>query len=150
MPAAGPLPSSVPGKRELVDAAPAGIYDSALQAATTAGRKEPLLDVRIGSTTFQALLDTGSSVSLLGLPAMTAAQATGASHKREVRTLRLATGWSQSSTSLRCKIQWAAGSRRQRFLFVPDLCRDIVLGRDFLTITGISVHVALGGWTIGT
>lgn len=141
---------SVSGKPTLVDAAPAGIYDSALQVATTAGRKEPLLDIRIGATTFQALLDSGSSVSLLGQQAMAAAEATGASHKREVRALRLTTGWSKSATSLRCKIHWAAGSRRQRFLCVPDLCRDVVLGRDFLTVTGISLHVALGGWTIGT
>ncbi|KAH7972031.1 hypothetical protein HPB52_005802 [Rhipicephalus sanguineus] len=52
---------SVSGKPTLVDAAPASIYDSALQVATTAGRKEPLLDIRIGATTFQALLDSGSS-----------------------------------------------------------------------------------------
>ncbi|KAG0433316.1 hypothetical protein HPB47_020033 [Ixodes persulcatus] len=92
VPTAWPFSSTVSGKRTLVDAVPVSIYDRALQVATTAGGKEPLLDVTIGSSTFKALLDTGSSVSLLGRPAIAAAQATGASQKREVRTLRLATG----------------------------------------------------------
>ncbi|KAL3218455.1 hypothetical protein MRX96_050719 [Rhipicephalus microplus] len=51
----------------------------------------------------------------------------------DVRVLRLASGWSQSTMSLKCQIEWAAGCRRQQFLCVPDLCRDVVLGRDFLT-----------------
>ncbi|KAH6927152.1 hypothetical protein HPB50_000013 [Hyalomma asiaticum] len=54
------------------------------------------------------------------------------------------TGSSQSATLLQCKIHWVAWSRRQCSLCVPDLCRDIVLGRDFLTVTGISLYVALG------
>ncbi|KAL3203329.1 hypothetical protein MRX96_041945 [Rhipicephalus microplus] len=52
---------------------------------------------------------------------------------RVLRVLRLASGWSQSTMSLKCQIEWAAGCRRQQFLCVPDLCRDVVLGRDFLT-----------------
>lgn len=140
----------MPGKRRAVGAGPASIYNGALQVATTAGCKEPLLDVRIGSTTFQALLDTGSSVSLLGSAATTAALASGVKTKVEVHTLRLASGWFQASSSLKSKIYWGASNRRQRFICVPDLCRDVVLGRDFLTATGMSLHVALGGWTVGT
>lgn len=143
-----PLP--VPGKRETVGATPASTYETALRIAAVAGNREPLLEVRIGRTTFLALLDTGSSVSLLGTPAARVAEATGAKHRVQERALRLATGWSQSSTSLKCKIHWASSNRIQRFLCVPDLCRDIVLGRDFLTATGMSLHVALSGWTIGT
>ncbi|KAL3227062.1 hypothetical protein MRX96_048860, partial [Rhipicephalus microplus] len=79
-----------------------------------------------------------------------AAQASGAKPKADVRVLRLASGWSQSTMSLKCQIEWAAGCRRQQFLCVPDLCRDVVLGRDFLTVSGISLHVSLGGWTVGT
>ncbi|KAL3195208.1 hypothetical protein MRX96_001879 [Rhipicephalus microplus] len=108
------------------------------------------MDVRIGSSTFKALLDTGSSVSFFGPHATAAAQASGAKPKADVRVLRLASGWSQSTMSLKCQIEWAAGCRRQQFLCVPDLCRDVVLGRDFLTVSGISLHVSLGGWTVGT
>ncbi|KAL3236769.1 hypothetical protein MRX96_022184 [Rhipicephalus microplus] len=140
----------MPGKPVAVDAAPAGTYGSAHQVATTAGGKEPLMDVRIGSSTFKALLDTGSSVSFFGPHAAAAAQASGAKPKADVRVLRLASGWSQSTMSLKCQIEWAAGCRRQQFLCVPDLCRDVVLGRDFLTVSGISLHVSLGGWTVGT
>ncbi|KAL3191219.1 hypothetical protein MRX96_018787 [Rhipicephalus microplus] len=108
------------------------------------------MDVRIGSSTFKALLDTGSSVSFFGPHAAAAAQASGAKPKADVRVLRLASGWSQSTMSLKCQIEWAAGCRRQEFLCVPDLCRDVVLGRDFLTVSGISLHMSLGGWTDGT
>lgn len=97
-------------KQALVDVMLTGIYDSVLQVATTTGRKEPLMKTCIGEMTFQALLDTGSSVSILER-AMASAGATGASHRREVRKLCLATGWSQSATLLRCKIHGAAGSR---------------------------------------
>ncbi|KAL3183738.1 hypothetical protein MRX96_033816 [Rhipicephalus microplus] len=108
------------------------------------------MDVRIGSSMFKALLDTGSSVSFFGPHAAAAAQASGAKPKADVRVLRLASGWSQSTMSLKCQIEWAAGCRRQQFLCVPDLCRDVVLGRDFLRVSGISLHVSLGGWTVGT
>lgn len=150
MPAARSPAGAVPGKPEAVGAAPAGTYGSAHHVATTAGNKEPLLDVRIGSSTFKALLDTGSSVSFLGPSAAAVAQACGAKPKEDIRALRLASGWSQSTTSLKCRIEWTAGCRIQQFLCVPDLCRDVVLGRDFLTVSGVSLHVALGGWTVGT
>ncbi|KAH8009843.1 hypothetical protein HPB51_020191 [Rhipicephalus microplus] len=74
----------------------------------------------------------------------------GAKPKADVRVLRLASGWSQSTMPLKCQIEWAAGCRRQQFLCIPDLCRDVVLGRDFLMVSGISLHVSLGGWTVGT
>ncbi|KAH9378319.1 hypothetical protein HPB48_018872 [Haemaphysalis longicornis] len=76
--------------------------------ATTAGSREPLLDVSIESTTFQALLDPGSSVSLLGSAATAAAQAAGSKTKMELHTLRLASGWFQASSSLKSKIYWGS------------------------------------------
>ncbi|KAH8036972.1 hypothetical protein HPB51_007641 [Rhipicephalus microplus] len=133
VPAIGSPASTVPGKPVAVGAAQAGTYGSAHQVATTAGAKEPLMDIRSGSSTFKALLDTGSSISIFGLHATAAARASGAKPKANVRVLRLASGWSQSTMSLKCPIEWAAGCRRQQFLCVPDLCRDVVLGRDFLT-----------------
>ncbi|KAL3178149.1 hypothetical protein MRX96_038669 [Rhipicephalus microplus] len=108
------------------------------------------MDVRIGSSTLKALLDTGSSVSFFGPHATAAAQASGAKPKADVRVLRLESGWSQSTMSPEMPDQVGCRFRRQQFLCVPDLCRDVVLGRDFLTVSGISLHVSLGGWTVGT
>ncbi|KAL3231291.1 hypothetical protein MRX96_023339 [Rhipicephalus microplus] len=142
--------ATVPGKPVTVGAATAGTYGSAHQVATTAGGKEPLMDVRIGSSTFKALLDTGSSVIFFGPQAAAAARASGTKPKADVRVLRLASGWRQSTMSLKCQIEWAARCRRQQFLCVPDLCRDVVLGRDFLTVSGISLQVPLGDETVGT
>lgn len=122
-----PLP--VPEKREAVGATPANTYETGPRVRAVAGNREPLLEVRIGQTTFLALLDTGLSVSLLRTPAARAVEAMGAKLRIQGRALRLATRWSQSSTALKCKIHLATSSRIQRFLCVPDLCRDIVLGR---------------------
>ncbi|KAL3199534.1 hypothetical protein MRX96_013857, partial [Rhipicephalus microplus] len=141
VPAIGSPASTVPGKPVAVGAAQAGTYGSAHQVATTAGAKEPLMDIRSGSSTFKALLDTGSSISIFGLHATAAARASGAKPKANVRVVRLASGWSQSTMSLKCPIEWAAGCRRQQFLCVPDQCRDVVLGSDFLTVSGISALV---------
>ncbi|KAH8042414.1 hypothetical protein HPB51_023253 [Rhipicephalus microplus] len=108
------------------------------------------MDVRLGSSTFKALLDTGSSGKLLQDRTPRRRPKLLDQTQADVRVLRLASGWSQSTMSLKCQIEWAAGCRRQQFLCVPDLCRDVVLGRDFLTVSGISLHVSLGGWTVGT
>ncbi|KAL3182668.1 hypothetical protein MRX96_034581 [Rhipicephalus microplus] len=150
LPAIGSPASTVPGKPVAVGAAAVGTYGSAHQVATTPYGEEPLLYVRIGLPTFKAMLDTGSSISFFGLHAVAAAQASGAKPKADVRVLSLASGWSQPTMSLKRQIEWAASCRRQQFLCVPDLCHDVVLGRDFLTVSGISLHVPLGGWTVGT
>lgn len=52
--------------------------------------------------------------------------------------------------SLKCQIECAASCLRQQFLCIPSLCTDIVSGRDLLTASGISLHVALGGWIVST
>lgn len=75
-------------------------FGSAHQVATTAGGKEPHLDIHIGSSTFNTLLETGSSESILGLPAAAVAQAFAAKAKADMCALRLASDWSQSTTSL--------------------------------------------------
>lgn len=123
---------------------------AATQVAVSAGWEEPILAVQIGNTMFQALTDRGSSVSLRGMPGAKLVEETGAKHRTQVRALCLATGWSQSKTSLKCKIQWDTSSCNQRLMCVPELCRDTVLGKHLLSATGISIYVALGGWTIGT
>ncbi|KAH6930231.1 hypothetical protein HPB50_012137 [Hyalomma asiaticum] len=143
-------PLSMYGKRQAVGATPARTYETALQIAALAGNKEPLLEVQIGWRTFQALLYAGSSMTSLGAPAARVTVESGAQPKTQEQALRLATGWSLSTTSL--KVQNTVGHKQPQssFLCVPDLFRDIVLGRDFLTATGISVRVSLGGWTVGT
>lgn len=79
---------------------------------------------------------------------MEAAQVSGGREKACKRTLHLATGWSHCGTAMCCKIRSAGCDQRHCFLFMPVLCRDIVLGRDFLKVSGITVHMALGGWTL--
>lgn len=108
-----------------------------------------MLEILIGQNVFYALLDTDASVSLMNARALGVAEQSGATIKVEKRTLRLAKGWSDTAQTVRCRIKWQGGSRKQRFLFLPELCHDVVLGRDFLAVAGISLHMGLGGWTLG-
>lgn len=73
-----------------------------------------------------------------------------AKQKHEVCALRMADGFSQCTTSMRCGIQWAGGPDRRRFLYGPGPFRDIVLGRDLLMVhmSGISAHVTVGTKTV--
>ncbi|KAG0424688.1 hypothetical protein HPB47_028097 [Ixodes persulcatus] len=121
-------PGQLSGKRAYVKAAPASVYETALQVAATAGGKEPLLELTIGDRVFHALLDTGSSVSLFGDPAVAAARATGAGLREEAHSLRLAMGWSSTTQSIRRRIRWSGGLRKLCFIHMPGLCRDVILG----------------------
>jgi hypothetical protein len=38
----------------------------------------------------------------------------------------------------------------QTFVCLPGLCRDVILGRDFLERSNISIHIGRRGWTVGT
>lgn len=139
----------MPGKLEAVEASPASFYDTSLQVTATAGGKEPLLEVRLGDRSFLALMDSGSSASLIGDAAMAAVTAAGAGVREEQRSLRLAQGSSITTQSTRCRVHWTGESRKQRFLHLPGLCHEVVLGRDFLAAAGISLHISLRGWTLG-
>ncbi|KAL3205338.1 hypothetical protein MRX96_011234 [Rhipicephalus microplus] len=123
---------SVPGKRETVGATPASTYETALRIAAVAGNREPLLEVRIGRTTFLALLDTGSSVSLLGTPAARVAEATGAKHRVQERALRLAT--EEAFTALKQSLAHDA------VMSLPDLNRPFVVETD---ASGIGIAAVL-------
>ncbi|KAL3182556.1 hypothetical protein MRX96_007230 [Rhipicephalus microplus] len=95
------------------------------------------MNVRIGSSTFKALLDTGSSVSFFGPHAAPAAQASEAKPKADVRVLCLASGWSQSTISLKCLIEchlggWTVGTEPQRIVpFVKAVMEEPEAVDDF-------------------
>ncbi|KAL3191686.1 hypothetical protein MRX96_059634 [Rhipicephalus microplus] len=81
-------PCAVLGKRVTVGTSLATAYsDFGMQVASAAGEgKEALLDVRISSTTFRALFDTGSSVNLLGPLATSMACSSGEKQTRNSNT----------------------------------------------------------------
>jgi predicted aspartyl protease len=110
----------------------------------------PLLAVSIGDRTLLALLDTGSSVSLLGDEALQAAVAARSKPININRSLRLAAGTTTATAQVKVFITWPGGERRHRFLYLPGLEHALILGRDFLHAVGMSLHTAEGGWTLGT
>jgi Aspartyl protease len=110
---------------------------------------EPTILVTIGGQRFAALLDTGSSRSLLGHEAMMAAAESGSSLSDAHHVLQLAAGSSTATYSLSSSIRWQGGHIIQPFLYLPGMNRQVILGRDFLNESRISIDVNRGEWTMG-
>jgi Retroviral aspartyl protease len=111
---------------------------------------KPLLEIAIGSRTFLALIDTGSSVSLVGHRAHDAAIAAGTTASTCRVSLQLASGWTTSDSYLQISVAFQGGRVHQAFLSLPTLSHDVVLGRDFLAITGMVLDIRRGVWAIGS
>ena len=109
----------------------------------------PLLRVEILSQEFLALLDTGSTGSLVGADIQDLINKSNSKINTDLRAISMAVGNCQAAESCILSVKWCSGSRRQRFIIVPNLNRPIILGQDFLRATHINVNVAEGGWTQG-
>lgn len=110
---------------------------------------EPTMWVTIGDKRFTALLDSGSSRSLLGHDAMLAAAESGSCLSETQHVLQLAAGSSMATYSLSTPLRWQGGALHQAFLYLPGMNRQVILGRDFLHASGISIHIHRGEWSMG-
>ena len=109
----------------------------------------PLLRVEILGQEFLALLDTGSTGSLVGSDIQALISKSKSKITTDLRAISMAVGNCQAAESCILSVKWCSGTRRQRFIIVPNLNRSIILGLDFLKATHINVNVAEGGWTQG-
>jgi len=106
----------------------------------------PVLTVEILGTKFSALLDSGSTLSLAGQRLCEAVKAKGIKTAEVNQMLRLATATCTMSRRAVLGVKSVIGKRRQTLMLVPEMSRDLILGRDFLAATGISLHIKEGGW----
>ena len=110
---------------------------------------KPIMSVVILGQKFPGLLDTGSTVSILG------EQLFPLLHDRNVKLLptdrefSLAAGRALAIGSVFINIIWPGGSKRHHFYLLERLNRPVLLGRDFITATNISLHMKAKGWTVG-
>lgn len=114
------------------------------------GQKAPFLQITLAGTQIPALLDTGANVCLLGDVAFQIAKRNRITIRPVNSHLNLAYGSTKVAGSLRLQIRWKGGSCRQRFLIIPGLNLQAILGRDFLCKQNISIHLSEKGWTLGT
>lgn len=113
------------------------------------GKGEPSILVKIAGETHLALLDSGSSLSLLGDHFIQLIRARGWTVQSYPQQVKLAAGKTTCTGKLCLKVKWAGGSRKQTFVLMPGLCKPIVLGRDFIGGSNISIHIKERGWTLG-
>lgn len=109
----------------------------------------PLIDVQICNTPAQALLDTGSNISLLGNKFIHIIDSLNLKIQETSRTIKLASGNCISKACISLNVKFQGGTRRTTFVLLPELPIDVLLGRDFIYATEIVPHLYLSGWTMG-
>lgn len=114
------------------------------------GNSPPLLKFRAMGVDFLGLLDSGSSVSLLGDAGVALCKERGVTTKRCQTLVRFGRGNTRVAGSVRLIMRFPGGKRRQRFLLVPGLSPAVILGRDFLVGTDMDLRISAGGWTCGS
>ncbi|CAG7728686.1 unnamed protein product, partial [Allacma fusca] len=107
------------------------------------------MEVEILGLKSLALLDTGSSISILGKQYIELIDRNNIKITKALRELTMASGSCDANDSVYLTISWPGGSRRQRFVLLPTLNRQMLLGRDFIIACNISLHLQEKGWTLG-
>ena len=125
-------------------------YNEALTTCNERDVNVPTIDVNILGKSYQGLLDSGSSVSIVGNDIIDIVHRTNVKIQQVNVPLRLASGKTRCIGKVILKVKWLGGSKRQTFLLLPDLCQSVILGRDFIAAENISIHLRDRGWTLGT
>lgn len=107
---------------------------------------QPILEIDIAGSIFQALVDTGSSISLVGSRAQQVALEAGALLDPIRTTIQLAVGHSESHSSIVIPFIFQGLNITHSFTYLSDLLYDVVLGRDFLECTGMVIDIAHNQW----
>ncbi|CAL8129912.1 unnamed protein product [Orchesella dallaii] len=99
---------------------------------------------------YPALLDTGSSVSLVGsiiIEKLKTLNIVPVEKKNKILGLG---GISESVASVELEIQIPSGSRLHSFMLLPGIIQYVLLGRDFIGAEGIGIFVGKGGYVMET
>ena len=110
---------------------------------------QPVMTVGILGKQWPALLDSGSTISILGGSAIDVIKEQGVTISPAVRNFTQAAGHCSSIGSVYLTIIWPGGSKRQHFALLPELHRAVLLGRDFLIACNVNLHLKERGWTVG-
>jgi transposase InsO family protein len=113
------------------------------------GNSRPFIKVKVLNQDFPAFLDTGSSVSIIGDDVIKLVKESGVRCRKLSKEIRFLKGTCKAELAVSLKLDFLKGEKKQNFLLVPGALKSILLGRDFLAPTNISVHVGLGGWSVG-
>src|SRR5258705_9106519 len=108
---------------------------------TARRRVEPLIPVEICRVKFPALLDSGSDISLLGDDAMRICEEHFCRMEHVAQDITLAAGGTKADRAVTLNIKWRGGKQKVRFIYLPKLTRQVILGRDFIGAVGIIINI---------
>lgn len=130
-----------------VQAAETPLAPSACRAGLLTGGNAPFIPVTIAGREFAALLDTGASASLFSEEVLSHLRKHSVRLRDCRTTFNLAKGVAHSAGAARLTVRWGDRVRRTRFIHLPGLSVPVILGRDFLLKTGITVDIMNGGYS---
>jgi transposase InsO family protein len=129
---------------------PHAIPDKDELDAKVVSKKEdlpPFMNVKILGKEFAAFLDTGSSISVVGDEVIALMDESGVKRSKQKHEIRFLKGTCISESFVKLRIEFKFGTQSTRFRVMSGAISTVLLGRDFLRPTNISVHIGLGGWT---
>jgi len=110
----------------------------------------PILKVSICNRYFPAILDNGSSISLISQEVIELVRQLNITTTPSELNIAMASGGTTAYESVLLTVGWPGGKRRQKFRLLPDLVRPVLLGRDFIGAAQITACIHLGGWFHGS
>jgi hypothetical protein len=110
----------------------------------------PILKVKILNQYFSALIDTGSTISLISSDVIELVDRHNIVKSPYHCKIKGLTGDSLALESVCLTVSWDVEKKRQKFILYPELGQhnySVLLGRDFIASSKFSIHLHLGGWS---
>lgn len=107
---------------------------------------EPLLAVTVCDNNYMALCDTGASNCFISKSVAEHIQNNDGQILYEEKKVTLAQGETDIIGIATCKITWNTGSHQQYFYILPELNKDMILGRDFLRRMQINIDISTNSY----
>jgi len=111
--------------------------------------KSPFLLISICGRDFHALLDTGSSISLIGSDVIALVKQRDIKTQQSPRQISTAGGIVSTQETVVLRLSWSGGEKRQLFVLHPFIKQSVILGRDFISSVNMVIDLKDGGWQIG-
>ncbi len=88
--------------------------------------KTPIVNVKIMNKVFPAILDSGSSISLVGSEIIALIGFFNVPIKNSYKSITWGTGISQSNEIVTLTVDWKGGKVKQVFVLIPNLSRPLI------------------------
>lgn len=146
LPAAAEAQYQCADRAEIVAGDRVAMAPSACRAQSTTPEKGPYVRVEIGGREYSALIDTGSTLSLIGDNVYEDCRNRNLCARELVTPLRLATGLAEAQGAMRLHLGLDGRRRRQRFVYLPGMSIPVILGQDFVCREGIILDLRNNGY----